>query len=330
MLSFGVPRAAGPSAPSPSVLPHVEAAEAEALFEQRRQTLELTLSASGLLSDDDEEPPQRSRRRPSSRSREARGLHASAYLSASASSVASIPSASSVASIPSVASTPSRRPFRTAKARLEAEPVSPPVEAEAAAQEAAAASPPVESIEESDELDRFWGIMSRRRLSFVEAAALRSADVVTRLEYALAAANGEYVDKSRVEAEARAQARAEARAEASRLEVERRIDEGEEDERESPWSLLCGRAPRDAAIASRACGRSMAMALYEEGLERLEAALAERRLEAEAEAEAAAVSGDKDFGERFEEYARMLDEVDFGEPLPASASPWRAVYGSPS
>ena len=324
MLSFGVPRAAGPSAPSPSVLPHVEAAEAEALFEQRRLTLELTLSASGLLSDDDEEPPQRSRRRPSSRSREARGLHASAYLSASASSVASIPSASSVAS------TPSRRPFRTAKARLEAEPVSPPVEAEATAQEAAPASPPVESIEESDELNRFWGIMSRRRLSFVEAAALRSADVVTRHEAALAAANGEYVDKSRFEAEARAQARAEARAEASRLEVERRIDEGEEDERESPWSLLCGRAPRDAAIASRACGRSMAMALYEEGLERLEAALAERRLEAEAEAEAAAVSGDKDFGERFEEYARMLDEVDFGESLPASASPWRAVYGSPS
>ena len=324
MLSFGVPRAAGPSAPSPSVLPHVDASEAEALFEQRRQKLELTLSASGLLSDDDEEPPQPSRRRPSSRSREARGLHASASLSASASSVASIPSASSVASAPS------RRPFRTAKARLEAEPVSPPVEAEATAQEAAPASPPVESIEESDELNRFWGIMSRRRLSFVEAAALRSADVVTRHEAALAAANGEYVDKSRVEAEARAQARAEARAEASRLEVERRIDEGEEDERESPWSLLCGRAPRDAAIASRACGRSMAMALYEEGLERLEAALAERRLEAEAEAEAAAVSGDKDFGERFEEYARMLDEVDFGESLPASASPWRAVYGSPS
>ena len=324
MLSFGVPRAAGPSAPSPSVLPHVDASEAEALFEQRRQKLELTLSASGLLSDDDEEPPQPSRRRPSSRSREARGLHASASLSASASSVASIPSASSVAS------TPSRRPFRTAKARLEAEPVSPLVEAEATAQEAAPASPPVESIEESDELNRFWGIMSRRRLSFVEAAALRSADVVTRHEAALAAANGEYVDKSRVEAEARAQARAEARAEASRLEVERRIDEGEEDERESPWSLLCGRAPRDAAIASRACGRSMAMALYEEGLERLEAALAERRLEAEAEAEAAAVSGDKDFGERFEEYARMLDEVDFGESLPASASPWRAVYGSPS
>ena len=324
MLSFGVPRAAGPSAPSPSVLPHVDASEAEALFEQRRQKLELTLSASGLLSDDDEEPPQPSRRRPSSRSRQARGLHASASLSASASSVASIPSASSVAS------TPSRRPFRTAKARLEAEPVSPPVEAEATAQEAAPASPPVESIEESDELNRFWGIMSRRRLSFVEAAALRSADVVTRHEAALAAANGEYVDKSRVEAEARAQARAEARAEASRLEVERRIDEGEEDERESPWSLLCGRAPRDAAIASRACGRSMAMALYEEGLERLEAALAERRLEAEAEAEAAAVSGDKDFGERFEEYARMLDEVDFGESLPASASPWRAVYGSPS
>ena len=208
--------------------------------------------------------------------------------------------------------------------------MSPLVEAEATAQEAAPASPPVESIEESDELNRFWGIMSRRRLSFVEAAALRSADVVTRHEAALAAANGEYVDKSRVEAEARAQARAEARAEASRLEVERRIDEGEEDERESPWSLLCGRAPRDAAIASRACGRSMAMALYEEGLERLEAALAERRLEAEAEAEAAAVSGDKDFGERFEEYARMLDEVDFGESLPASASPWRAVYGSPS
>lgn len=168
------------------------------------------------------------------------------------------------------------------------------------------ASPPVENIEEHDELNRFWGIMSRRRLSFVEAAALRSADVVARHEAALAAADGgELVEAHAANSRAKAEARAQARAEARRAEVERDMDE--EDERESPWSLLCGRAPRDAAIASRACGRSMAMALFEE----------------------TSSSVSKDFGDRFEEYARMLDEVDFGEPLPASASPWRAVYGNP-
>ena len=177
------------------------------------------------------------------------------------------------------------------------------------------ASPPVENIEEHDELNRFWRIMSRRRLSFVEAAALRSADVVARHEAALAAADGgELVEAHAANSRAKAEARARARAEARRAEVERDMDE--EDERESPWSLLCGRAPRDAlcgrtprdaAIASRACGRGMAMALFEE----------------------TSSSVSKDFGDRFEEYARMLDEVDFGEPLPASASPWRAVYGNP-
>ena len=88
------------------------------------------------------------------------------------------------------------------------------------------------------------------------------------------------------------------------------MDEYEEDERESPWSLLCARAPRDAVIASRACGRGMVDLLFEE----------------------TSSSVAKDFGDRFEEYARMLDEVDFGEPLPASASPWRAAYlnGTPS
>ena len=300
MLSFGVPRAnkraTEPGAPSAPVLLQ---SEAEALFEQRQRTLERTLSASGLLSDDDEEPPQRSRRRPSSRSREARGLHASASSSAaSASSAASIPAPAS-----SVASTPSRQPFRTAKARLEAEPVSPPAPA---SQEPA--SPPAENTEEEDELNRFWRIMNRRRLSFVEAAALRSADVVARHEAALAAAadGGELVEAHAAQSRAKAEARAQARAEARRAEVEREMDE--EDERESPWSLLCGRAPRDVGIASRACGRSMALALFDET--------------------SSTVS--KDFGDRFEEYARMLDEVDFGEPLPASASPWRAVYGNPS
>ena len=146
------------------------------------------------------------------------------------------------------------------------------------------------------------------RLSFVEAAALRSADVVARHEAALAAAadGGELVEAHAAQSRAKAEARAQARAEARRAEVEREMDE--EDERESPWSLLCGRAPRDVGIASRACGRSMAMALFDET--------------------SSTVS--KDFGDRFEEYARMLDEVDFGEPLPASASPWRAVYGNPS
>ena len=303
-LSFGVPRPRRePSAQSEA--PTLLESEAEALFEQRQHVLERTLSASGLLPDDSEEPPQRSRRRPSSRSREARGLHALA-----SSSTDSPPSAAAAASTPapppSVASTPSRQPFRTAKALLEAEPLSPPAPA---SQEPA--SPPEEIIEEPDELNRFWRIMSRRRLSFVEAAAQRADDVVARREVALAAAGGdELVEAHAARSRASAEARARARAEARRAEVEREMDEYEEDERESPWSLLCARAPRDAVIASRACGRGMVDLLFEE----------------------TSSSIAKDFGDRFEEYARMLDEVDFGEPLPASASPWRAAYlnGTPS
>ena len=303
-LSFGVPRPRRePSAQSAA--PTLLESEAEALFEQRQHVLERTLSASGLLPDDSEEPPQRSRRRPSSRSREARGLHALA-----SSSTDSPPSAAAASSTPapppSVASTPSRQPFRTAKALLEAEPLSPPAPA---SQEPA--SPPEEIIEEPDELNRFWRIMSRRRLSFVEAAAQRADDVVARREVALAAAGGdELVEAHAARSLASAEARARARAEARRAEVEREMDEYEEDERESPWSLLCARAPRDAVIASRACGRGMVDLLFEE----------------------TSSSIAKDFGDRFEEYARMLDEVDFGEPLPASASPWRAAYlnGTPS
>lgn len=173
------------------------------------------------------------------------------------------------------------------------------------------ASPPEEIIEEPDELNRFWRIMSRRRLSFVEAAAQRADDVVARREAALAGAGGdELVEAHAARSRASAEARARARAEARRAEVEREMDEYEEDERESPWSLLCARAPRDAVIASRACGRGMVDLLFEE----------------------TSSSIAKDFGDRFEEYARMLDEVDFGEPLPASASPWRAAYlnGTPS
>ena len=300
-LFFGVPRLRRePSAQSAA--PTLLESEADALFEQRQHMLERTLAASGLLPDDNEEPPQRSRRRPSSRSREARGLHA---LESSPTDSPSSAAASTPAPPPSVGSTPSsRQPFRTAKALLEAEPLSSPAPA---SQELASA--PEEIIEEPDELNRFWRIMSRRRLSFVEATAQRADDVVARREAALAAAGGdELVEAHAARSRASAEARARARAEARRAEVEREMDEYEEDERESPWSLLCARAPRDDVIASRACGRGMLDLLFDE----------------------TSSSVAKDFGDRFEEYARMLDEVDFGEPLPASASPWRAVYGTPT
>ena len=248
--------------------------EADALLEQRQtaavaqrvlERLERTLSASGLLLDDDDEP-QQPRRRPDHNS-----------------------SQPSTASTSSAASTPTRRPFRAAKARLEAE---------AATQEA---SPPVENSELNSELDRFWRIMSRRRLSFAEAAALRSADTVARRKAALgvtqaAAEGGEFVEahtNNRVEGEAKREEKREARREEPFTEEADRNIFG-----------MCGRIPRNA---SRACGRSMAMALFEETSAKFEG---------------------WELGDRFEEYSRMLDEVDFGEPLPVMASPWRATYSN--
>ena len=214
--------------------------DADTLFEQRQQMLERTLSLSGLLSDDEDEPecPQRSRRQPNRSSQ------------------------CSTASNSSAASTPSRRPFRTAKALLDAE------------AELHEALPPVEN----KELDRFWRIMSRRRLSFLEAAAIRSTDVVVRCSADPGAEDG-------------------SECVAALADIAREAERAEEAETKRRSLRLCGRD------ATRFCGRSMASALLEETY--------------------SMIGGD--LGDRFEEYSRMLDEVDFGEPLPASASPWRAA-----